>query len=330
MLRPVEVVERETAAAGTSLIVREYRPDRHTATVLLNGGFVPESMDDPRLVAFARAVAETGFLVLTPDYPAVRALEFTSSTTDQIADLLGQVRRSSAWGGSRPLAVIGLSYMGTLSLKAALRPECSPPPEFVGVLGGYADFGELMNQVFQDVYRGDGVEVPVDPYGRFLVLRSAVDYFEPPPAERDQIREIALALARQRDPAAIERSISRLSPAGRACVHALRAFSPARSPELWSTILTESRGLIEALSVREPAERLRSRLVIMHSVYDHVLPYAGSVALHRRFPSSTLVLTTLFTHVTLRLSPRGLAAHGRELRDLFRVFAALISLQCGR
>lgn len=327
LVRSVSVSEQEVVAGGTALRVRAYRPDVHSVTLVLNGGFVPESIDDQRLVNFATALAETGFLVLTPDYPAVRALEFTPITIDQIFDLIIHVRQSPDWGGPRPLAMIGLSYVGTLSLQAALRKDLAAPPEFLGVFGGYADFGELMRAVFQDVYRSDGITVPVDPYGRFLVLRSAVDYFNPPPAERDRIREVALAIGRERPSDVIETEINHLSPAGRACIDALRAFHPDRAPERWARMIRESRDMIEALSVRESAERLRSRLVILHSVYDHILPCTGSIALHRQFPAAKLVLTTIFTHVNPRLSPAVLWSQGRELRAVVQVFGELMALR---
>ena len=79
--------------------------------------------------------------------------------------------------------------------------------------------------------------------------------------------------------------------------------------------------------MREPAERLRSRLVVLHSVYDHILPCAGSKELHRLFPESTLVLTTMFTHVNPRLLPMQLWSQWRELGALSRVFRELIALQ---
>jgi pimeloyl-ACP methyl ester carboxylesterase len=325
--RPVSVGERDVLAAGVVLRVREYRPDRSSATIVLNGGFVSESVDDPRLVNFATALAEIGFSVLTPDYPAVRSLDFDPATIDQIAGIIEYARRQPSSSDENPLIVLGLSYMGTLGLKAGLRSGLVPPPECIGVFGGYTDFGDLMREVFYDVYRADGVEVPVDPYGRFLVLRSALAYFDAPESERDQIRAIVLAIGRKRSKSEIDSAIQILSPAGRACVEVLREFHPDRSPQKWRSIVTGSRHLIDALSVTESADRLRSRLLILHSVHDHVLPCSGSVALHRRFPSADIVLTTLFTHVDVRLSPRTLWSQARELLALSRMFGQLIALQ---
>jgi hypothetical protein len=67
--------------------------------------------------------------------------------------------------------------------------------------------------------------------------------------------------------------------------------------------------------------------MILHSVHDHILPCSGSIALHRRFPSADLVLTTLFTHVNVRFSPRTLWSQVRELRALLRLFGQMIALQ---
>ncbi|MEO5656597.1 MAG: hypothetical protein ABIO65_01190 [Nitrospiria bacterium] len=326
----VAVEERELPAAGLTLRVRVYRPARpvaSAATLVVNGGFVAASIDDPRLKNFATALAETGFLVLTPDYPAVRTLTFTAGTIDQIHAVLRGVRDSPELGGAGPLGLIGLSYMATLGLKAALRPDRSSPPQVIGVFGGYADFRDLMHDVFRETYRYGTTDVPVDPYGRFLVLRSVVDYFDPPPEEREALRDLALRCGRREPEPAIEEAVGRLSPAGRASFHALRHFTPAGSPQLWETILRDHRDVCEALSIREPPAQLRSRLVLLHSGHDHVLPSAGSLALHRRFPAAELVLTTLFTHVNVRLTP-GLAwSQLREFRHVARVFGRLMALQ---
>jgi hypothetical protein len=317
----------EIATRGESLPIVVYRPARPYATVVLNGGFVPESVDDPRLCNFAAGLAETGFLVLTPDYPAVRALAFTPATIDQIHDVIVHATGDPGLGGGLPSAVIGLSYMGTLSLKAVLRPDLQPPPEFVGVFGGYEDFGDLMQDVFRARYHFEGTAVPVDPYGRFLVLRSVVDYFHPPPGERARIRDLALRCGRRNPPDAIEHEAAGLSPEGRKAFDALRAFDPSRSPDLWRGILHDHREQCEALSVRESAARLRSHLVLLHSGYDHVLPYTHSVRLHQRFPTSELVVTTLFTHVNVRLNPWGALAKLREVGRLSGIFHRLMALQ---
>jgi len=327
LAQAVTIEHREVTAAGARLRVVVYRPRRPYATIVVNGGFVEESTDDSRLKNFAIALAEAGFLVLTPDYPAVRSLTFTPETIDQVRDVIAAAGRDPELGAGRPLAVIGLSYMATLSLKAALRPDLAAPPAYLGVFGGYEDFALLMRDVFRETYRFDETDVPVDPYGRFLVLRSVVDYFDPPAAEGDLIRELALRCGRREAPEVIETLAGRLSPQGRAAFERLRAFHPDRSPELWRTILRDGRERCEALSVRESADRLRSRLILLHSCYDHVLPYTHSVRLHHRFPASELVLTTMFTHVNLRFNPRALLSQAREFGKVSRVFASLMALQ---
>ncbi|MBI3609037.1 MAG: hypothetical protein HY207_13850 [Nitrospirae bacterium] len=327
LAQAVAIENREVPAAGARVRVVVYRPRRPYATVVVNGGFVEESTDDPRLKNFATALAEVGFLALTPDYPAVRSLTFTPETIDQVHDVIAAVGRDPELGAGRPLAVIGLSYMATLSLKAALRPDLDVPPAYLGIFGGYEDFALLMRDVFQEAYRWDDTDVPVDPYGRFLVLRSVVEYFDPPPADRDLICELALRCGRCEASEVIEAAAGRLSPQGRAAFDRLRTFHPDRSPELWQTILRDARERCEALSVRESADRLRSRLILLHSCYDHVLPYTHSVRLHQRFPASELVLTTMFTHVNLRLSPRAVLSQMRELGKVSGVFSRLMALQ---
>lgn len=323
----VAVEKRVLSDGAVTLPVRAYRPAVSWATVIINGGFVRESIDDPRLKNFATALAEVGFLVLTPDYPAVRTLTFTPATIDEITAVLRGVRRTPDLGGPAPLALVGLSYMATLGLKAALRTEVDAPPALVGVFGGYADFRDLMHDVFRETYRYEGLTVPVDPYGRFLVLRSVIDYFHPPAEERDRLRDLALWCGRRAPESTIEDAVRGLSPAGRTAFEALRRFTPAASPVVWEAILRDHHQIAEALSIRESAARLRSRLVVLHSAYDHVLPTTGSLALARRFPAAELVITTLFTHVNVRLTAGRALSQYRELRKVFRVFQQLMAIQ---
>jgi len=327
MGQPCTIESREFATRHGPIRGVVYRPRRVYATVVANGGFVRESVDDPRLRNFAGALAESGFLVITPDYPDVRTLTFTARTIDHIQDVFDAVRTSPDLGGERPLAAIGLSYMATLSLKAALRKGSTSPPDYLGVFGGYDDFLNLMQDVFLDAYRFGAVSIPVDPYGRFLLLRSVVDYFDPPPAEREAIRELAYRCGKGDPDEQLGAEVHRLSPAGRRAFEALRTFEPTRAPELWETILRDYHGQAEALSVSEPAGCLRSRLMLFHSYYDHVLPYAHSVRLHERFPQSTLVLTALFTHVNVRMSPGVLWSRWGDVRRVVGVFASLMALQ---
>jgi hypothetical protein len=73
---------------------------------VLNGGFVPESTDDPRLQNFASALAE----MVSRAHPRLssrRALAFTPTTIDQIRDVIRAVRAQPDLGGEGPLAMIG-------------------------------------------------------------------------------------------------------------------------------------------------------------------------------------------------------------------------------
>jgi hypothetical protein len=312
--------------ASEALQVRLYRPPVHSATIVLNGGFVQESIDDPRLVNFASALAESGFLVLTPDYPAVRALEFTPTTIDQIVGLIRYLRQSSDWCGPRPLALIGLSYVGTLSLKAALRRDLTGPPEFLGVFGGYADFAELMRAVFQDVYRSDGIDVPVDPYGRFLVLRSVVDLFNPPSAER-----IVSAKWRWRsgDGGRRRRSTQtspychpRDAPAWMRCGRSIQIARPSNGLGSSASSGTRSRTCRcgNPLSVCAVGSSFCTACM---TTFCRV-PAASSCT--DSFPRRGWCSPPL-THVNPRLSPATLWSHGRELGALSRVFGELMALQ---
>lgn len=132
-----------------------YTPTTHTeGALLLTPGVNALGIDEPRLVAFARHWAASGFFVLTPELPDLSRYQVTARSTDMIED-------AAVWLSNQPdltrghrIGLAGISFAGGLSMVAAGRPSLHGRLAFVFSFGGHANFQRVVQ------YLCSGTEPP--------------------------------------------------------------------------------------------------------------------------------------------------------------------------
>jgi len=127
------------------LRARFYYPTlRAERAVLLTPGVNALGIDEPRLVALARNLAQSGFLVVSPEIPDLSAYQITPRCTDQIEDAAVWVANNAALSGGKPIGVMGISFAGGLSVVASGRPSLKGRLAFVFSFGGHANFPRVV------------------------------------------------------------------------------------------------------------------------------------------------------------------------------------------
>jgi pimeloyl-ACP methyl ester carboxylesterase len=132
-----------------------YTPKTHTeGALLLAPGVNALGIDEPRLVAFARNLAVSGFVVLTPELPDLSRYLVTARSTDMLEDAaLWFSSRTDITRGHR-IGMAGISFAGGLSVVAAGRPSLAGRLAFVFSFGGHANFQRVVR------YLCSGAEPP--------------------------------------------------------------------------------------------------------------------------------------------------------------------------
>lgn len=177
-------------ARGGPLRARLYRPGRRRPhTVVLSAGVNPRGLDEPRLAAFARAIAERGVAVLTPELPDLVDFRVTPRLTDQIEDV-------ACWVAARPdlapegqVGLVGVSFSGGLSVVAAGRPTLRDRVAFVVSLGGHGDLLRTLRFLSTGVLP-DGSRRGAHDYGLTVALHNVVPGLVP----RDQVEPLRAGL----------------------------------------------------------------------------------------------------------------------------------------
>ena len=147
--------------------------------VLLVPGVHAAGIDEPRLVGFAREIAETGHAVTTAQLDDLAHYQITARSTDMIEDAGLFVSATADRGAPGPIGMIGISFGGGLSIVAAGRPSLQGRTAFVMAFGGHADLPRTLKYLCTGV-QPDGAVRPPHDYGLAIVLLGAAERVVPP------------------------------------------------------------------------------------------------------------------------------------------------------
>jgi pimeloyl-ACP methyl ester carboxylesterase len=292
----LDVEDVRLASDGAPIVARRYRPRGAAGApgIVLQHGLHPRGYDEPRLVAFARALAAQGFDVLTPDLAALREARLGPAIARALGDAAAHHARAV---GARDVVVVAISFAGGLALVAATDAHDARAMRGVCAVGAHADVRRVARflvgrprQAF-DVPRDAGAWLPRDyapappnPYGaRVLAWRYAERLAAPEDAPG--LRAILDLVVRDDFRAARERARA-ASPEVRATVEALLAPGPldeAVAARLLAAVDADADAL-DAASPRGKLRALRVPVLLLHGADDPVVPASETAALAAEAP----------------------------------------------
>lgn len=255
-----------------------------SAPIVVVHGANPGGKDDPRVVAFADALARTGRTVLVPQL----ALRDRRLDPDDRGRILAAVRLATESGAT---GVLAFSYGGGLALAAlAEDPDLQEDVTFVATVGTYYD----VLHIVQGVTTGT---VPVD---------GEIESWEPASEAPEILAEQLAALLPRSEGRALEDAWEARDPEGldtdaRAVYELLVNDDPERFDELVRRLPERIRRVARELSPSRVVDRVRVPVYALHSRTDPASPPSESRllvrALEGRVPTR-LAVVGVFEHVT--------------------------------
>ena len=292
--------EVSIATAGGNVAGRLYLPAgvaKPPGMVVLPG-IHHLGINDPRFVNFSRALAGSGFTVLTPALAALADYHVDAAS-------IATIGASPAWLeqrlGTGPVTVIALSFSGGLALLAACDPKHAPHIRALVLFGGY----DSLERVSRFLATGqeefpDGRVTPAEAhdYGASVFVYAHLPQFfdaKDIPAAHE-----ALKYWLWEDPQKARPWVEKVSPQARTLLEALmaRRIDLVR-PQLLDAIHADAAELA-ALSPAGHIAGLRVPVYILHGATDTVIPPAESLWLEKDAPRSevrAVLITPAFTHV---------------------------------
>lgn len=291
------IFEGITLPDGTPVEARTYGPEDASETIVLIHGIHHRGVDEPRLVRFARHLANQGCRVVTPELRELADYQVTKSGVTTVQATVATMSQRS------PVGLIGFSFGGGLSLLAATSTETADRLRYVASVGGYHDLHRSLRYLAtHEVESPSGTEPRrAHEYGLLVLLYGHLDHFalgDDLPAFRAALKSWLME----------DRAVARRKAA---------AFTTTLARDLFQMIEKQqlnriSGQLLELLRVRtnvlralSPAGRLRdvkTEVLLLHGAFDTVVPpeetlFAAQELERADHPQYRTLVTPLLEHV---------------------------------
>ena len=253
---------------------------------------------DPRFINFSRALAASGFAVLTPVLASLADYRVDAASIPTIGASPAWLERRL---GTGPVAVIALSFSGGLALLASCDPQYAQHIRALVLFGGYENLERVARFLVtgqEEFPDGRMLPAPAHDYGASVFVYAHLSQFfdlKDIPAAHEALRYWLWE-----EPQNAEPWLAKLSPQGRKLLDALmsRRIDLVR-PQLLAAFHTDQAELA-SLSPHGQIANLRVPVFILHGASDTVIPPAESLWLEKEVPRRDLraiLITPAFTHV---------------------------------
>jgi pimeloyl-ACP methyl ester carboxylesterase len=260
-------------------------------------------IDEPRLVAFARALSSSGIRVLTPELLALAGYRVDRSSVD----LIGYSARALSAQLGQKVGVLGLSFAGGLSLLAAADPRFAPCIRFVVSVGAHDDLGRVSQFLISNtIERPDGttLRMTAHEYGALILIYSHLNEFFPPadvPAARETLR---LLLWEKVDESRKQAGL--LSPGSRPKMELLYNHQVEPLTDELRQSIARHRAEMAPVSPHGNLGALQVPVLLLHGEADNVIPSSELLWLQRDVPPAALksaLISRAISHVALGGEP---------------------------
>jgi pimeloyl-ACP methyl ester carboxylesterase len=302
---PVDEAQTEVPTPSGPIRARLYTPtDRPSAPgIVLVHGVHHLGIEEPRLVAFARALSSSGIRVLTPELLSLADYQVDRASID----LIGYSARALSAVAGQKVGVLGLSFSGGLSLLAAADPRFEPYISFVVSVGAHDDLERVSEFLITNtIMRPDGsiVHITAHEYGALILIYAHVsDFF--PPADLPMAREALQLLLWEKVDESRKRA-DLLSPGARQKMELLyNHHMETLAGELRGTIARHQAEMVP-VSPHGNLGALQVPTLLLHGTADNVIPSSELLWLQRDVPSAALksaLISPAIAHVALEGEP---------------------------
>jgi dienelactone hydrolase len=300
---PVNTNDLTLPLPSGAIRARLYTPRNHPdapALIVLHGVH-HLGMDEPRLIAFASAMASCGISVLTPELPGIKDYHVDANTIATIGD-------SAQWLSQRqmgdPVGILGLSFSGGLSLIAASDVRWHPYIKFVTAVGSQDEMSRVAAyyRTGNDP-RPDGTVEFLQPheYGPLVLEYQHLEDFVANPQDLPALREVLRAHLYEDVPAE-HAALARLTTAQTAEAEGLMRTNSPTTRELMRASEVRHLDYAHVISPHGHIEHLTTPVYLLHGEGDNIIPSAESEWLATDLPPRSLkyeLISPVLSHLDL-------------------------------
>jgi dienelactone hydrolase len=277
-------------------------PGKRGPSLIVLHGVHHLGIDEPRLEAFAAAMASCGVRVLTPELPDIKDYHVDDDSVRTIGE-------SAEWFAQKtgaPVGVMGLSFSGGLALLAAANPVYAPSFKFVFAVGAQDSMARVADyyRTGEDA-RPDGTveRLTPHPYGPLVLEYEYLEDFVPP-ADRAAVRGVLRANLYE-EKAAEEAAMAALDTAQKAEAERLLDASSPGTKGLIAASNAKHAAELEELSPHGHLAAMTTPVYLLHGEADNIIPSAETLWLARDLRPQSLkaeLVSPVISHIDFESS----------------------------
>lgn len=287
-VHPVDTRDETFEFNGNATPARMYSPRGvgFAPGIVVVHGMHYLGINEPRLVAFARSLAASGFFVMTPEVQGIADYRVEAESAAVIGTAAQFFARQL---DVRSVGVLGISFSGGLALVAATDPQYSNSIAWIATVGAYYDLAHVLHFFATgEAERPDGTFEKLTPheYGPLIVVLDRPGDFFPPQDAAKATEAIKLVLADKGKES--EALMAQLTPAGQ---KVMQRIYHKQLDSFRQAILGEIEKDRDELAAASPAGRLNflhAPVLLLHGSDDTVIPPTELLWLKQRVPQEYL------------------------------------------
>jgi dienelactone hydrolase len=278
-------------------------------------------VDEPRLMAFSRALCASGFRVFTPELPEIADYHVSRSSVNVMGAAVQFLSREM----NHPVGILGLSFAGGEALLAAADSRYAPQTAYVVSIGAHDDMHRVADFFLTGkIERPDGTVLSLRPheYGPLVLVYSHIEEFFPVNDRNRAQQALRFLLWEQVENS--KQAAAGMSAGSAAKMNALyRHDASLLLGELHDAISRHAKEM-DDVSPHGHLENLHTPVLLLHGAGDDVIPATEMLWLEKDVPRDNLrgaLVTPLLSHVSIAGEPPL-----REKLSLVHFMAKLIDL----
>jgi len=298
-------------AEGAPIRARLYRRSERPRGrgLVISHGVHFKGIDEPRLIPFARELARTGLVVVTPELDDLIDYKITTRGKDVISRTALWLSDRGDLVTDRRVGILGFSFAGGLGLVAASEPVLEDRLSYVTSVGGHHDLDRVLRFLMTNrVETPLGTrEMPAHEYGLIVLLYQRLDHFVPE-SDRGVMRAAVRGWLHEDRAEAFAHATRRSTPEAERLFERIAAGKLQELRPDLERLVALQKDELRALSPSGRIARLRIPVYLVHGAGDSVIPASETEWAERELQGTEhlALVSPLLEHVEVS-KPAGLA-----------------------
>ena len=293
-------------------------------TVVMFPGASADAEEHPGMLFLGSIICKLGFKVFIPRIPPLKKLKINEDCFDWFSHSYNEIIKRDDINKDKVISM-ALSFGGALLLKASFDSRISKnPPKSIMTFGTYSDIKTTLKFLCNGKIKLNSEEIFIKPHswGLTVLFHNFLDKFNFDEINeyKDKIREIvALRIEDKLDE--VDNKIKELK-SEKAQIFIQNIFDCKINEEVSNEIyrvLDQEKEFINVMSPKYWADKIKTKVFIMHGSNDSMVPYTESITLNRYIDNSSLFVSYMYEHKEIS-TDRGLLFKLKEFYKMYSFF----------